>query len=156
MVKDRRSFSDTLHKLKIYVDNDTKSLDLKTDQVIATYSGEILAIELDPANRNDVKTHEEEDPDSVDKQERALAEDNLYLIDTKLVLYHLKIEKETAQTNSSQKLSDFSELEDAIEKHVRGTQFIRVSISKSCIGIQGMNYNYCTNYCWEFLITNKI
>ena len=128
VVKDKHSASDSLRKLSITTEKLGNCLKPKIEQLLAPYSGEILALELDPSNTNDVKTHEEEDLDSVDQQERALAQDNLYLIDTKLVLYHLKIVKETVQTNSSQKLSDNFELKDAIEKQVRGTEFIRVSI----------------------------
>ena len=78
-----------------------------------------------------------------------------FLIDSRLVLYHLNIDRDS-EIMASHKLQSYPELENAVETYVRGTDFIRVSISDRCIGINGMNYNFKTNYSWDFLCANRV
>ena len=61
VVKDKRSSSDSLRKLSITSEENADCLKPSIDTVPAPFSGEILALELDPAHTNDLKTHEEGD-----------------------------------------------------------------------------------------------
>ena len=75
----------------------------------------------------------------------------MYLLDTKLKLLKLSIDKEFTVLKSVN-LNSETPLRKALERHVRDKKFVRLSITDRCISIKGETYNIETGHSWQFLI----
>ena len=55
-LRDDGAASDAITVVKFYVNKDEKKLEYDDENIPAAYTGEILALELDPLNTNDIES----------------------------------------------------------------------------------------------------
>ena len=89
-LRDDGAASDSLQVFDFFV-NDKGSLEHISEPIPAPYTGEILALELDPLNTNDVESYYH---DNELKDEWYDKFDRIYLIDGRLNLFQLSLERE--------------------------------------------------------------
>ena len=88
-LRDEGAASDSLQVLDFVVKND-ELVDIN-EPIPAAYSGEILALETDPLNTNDVESYYH---DNEARDEWHDKFDKIYLIDGRLNLFHIAMERE--------------------------------------------------------------
>ena len=89
-LRDDGAASDSLQVFDFVV-NEKGSLEHTSEPIPAPYTGEILALELDPLNTNDVESYYH---DNELKDEWYDKFDRIYLIDGRLNLFQLSLERE--------------------------------------------------------------
>ena len=89
-LRDDGAASDSLQVFDFFV-NEKGSLEHISEPIPAPYTGEILALELDPLNTNDVESYYH---DNELKDEWYDKFDRIYLIDGRLNLFQLSLERE--------------------------------------------------------------
>ena len=106
--------------------------------MVADFTGEILALELDPLNSNDVYSPAYAD-EMLNADEDRL--DRIYLIDNDLNLIKFRLERECTILETVH-LNKWKSIERFIEKNVIDKDFIRVSATDRCITIKGHTINH--------------
>ena len=112
-LRDDGAASDALFVIKFYVDVDDEKCKMafKNEPISTPITGEILAFEMDPLNTNDIESHYH-DNDNFDEWEDK--DDRIFLIDGRLNLFKLKIERECRVLDQCN-LTKFKNIGDEIE-----------------------------------------
>ena len=135
--KDEITGNDNLMGLKISL-NKQGTFELTSWVMVADFTGEILALELDPLNSNDVYSPAYAD-EMLNADEDRL--DRIYLIDNDLNLIKFRLERECTILETVH-LNKWKSIERFIEKNVIDKDFIRVSATDRCITIKGHTINH--------------
>ena len=147
--KDEITGNDNLMGLKISL-NKQGTFELTSWVMVADFTGEILALELDPLNSNDVYSPAYAD-EMLNADEDRL--DRIYLIDNDLNLIKFRLERECTILETVH-LNKWKSIERFIEKNVIDKDFIRVSATDRCITIKGHTINHQTGYVWNWTCDN--
>ena len=148
-MRDNGAASDSLYLLKFEIKDGR--LEGTSEVIAAPCTGEILALELDPQITNDVESFYH-DNDMLDEWKDKT--DQVYVIDGHLNLFKLCLEREVRILNTVQ-LEKHRNIRDALETMMRGTDFIRVSITERCLSMFGKTYNLHTGFEWDYFMTSE-
>ena len=135
-LRDDGAASDSLQVLDFEIVDE--KLVAKNEPIPASYTGEILALELDPLNTNDVESYYH-DNDTADVWHDKF--DRIYLIDGRLNLFKISLERESRLLKKIN-LTQFKNVQTIIETEVRDSDHIRIGITDRCLTIKGRTYNH--------------
>ena len=148
-LRDDGAASDSLAVLKFSIKDE--KLTYENESIPAAYTGEILAFELDPLNTNDVESYYH-DNKLLDEWQDKL--DRIYLIDGRLNLFKLELQREprTLMTTSLMRLMN---VQTMVETKIRGNAFLRIGVTDRCLMVNGHTINYRTGYEWDFIFNDE-
>lgn len=159
-LRDDGAASDTLAVVKFYVEETTedeeehfqknKLLKYSVEAIPAAYTGEIIAFELDPLNTNDVESYYHDNTTLDEWQDKI---DRIYLIDGRLNLFKLELQREP-KTLSATNLTKIQSVQTRVETKIRGIDFIRIGVTDRCLTINGLTINYHTGHEWDFVFND--
>ena len=124
-----------------------KQLRYSVEAIPAAYTGEIIAFELDPLNTNDVESYYHDNTTLDEWQDKI---DRIYLIDGRLNLFKLELQREP-KTLSAINLTKIQSVQTRVETKIRGIDFIRIGVTDRCLTINGLTINYHTGHEWDFV-----
>ena len=87
------------------------------------------------------------DNDNLDEWKDKL--DKIFIIDGRLNLFKIVLEREV-KVLATVSLTKFKSVQDSVETLMRGTDFIRISVTDRCFTMLGKTYNYHTGYSWDY------
>ena len=148
-LRDDGAASDSLMQLDFMIEKG--KLIHSNEPIPAAYTGEILALELDPLNANDVESYYH-DNEQLDVWNDKF--DQIYLIDGRLNLIKIALERESRiilQLN----LTTFKNIQTMIETQVRDSDFLRMGITDRCLTVKGRTYNHQTGFEWDFFYNSS-
>ena len=117
------------------------ALDAQKVKILAPYTGQILALEYDPFDKQDYEPESDFDKRDYD--------DHLHIIDGRFNLFNLCVSYETS-IKSRSSLSDHENIVKALENYARDAEFFKMSITDRCLSIKGKNYSVQTGYEWDY------